>query len=133
MATAGVTLALPLLDAMIPARTLLAQTAAKPTPRLGFIYVPHGAIMDKWTPATEGAGFEFTPILKPVEPFRALTAQLCDRWPEAPPYGGAYPEVVPHLTVAQGADATTFARIALSAESYARNWKRFAAGLKQIG
>jgi len=65
----GVTLALPLLDSMIPARTLLAQTAAKATTRLGFIYVPHGAIMDKWTPATEGAGFEFTPILKPIEPF----------------------------------------------------------------
>jgi hypothetical protein len=66
----GVTMALPLLDAMIPARTLLAQTAAQPKTRLGFVYVPHGAIMDKWTPATEGAGFEFTPILKPLEPFR---------------------------------------------------------------
>jgi hypothetical protein len=63
----GVTLALPLLDAMIPARTLWAQTAAKALPRLGFVYVPHGAIMDKWTPAAEGAGFEFTPILKPLE------------------------------------------------------------------
>jgi hypothetical protein len=66
----GVSLALPLLDSMIPARTLLAQTAAKPLPRLGFVYVPHGAIMAQWTPATEGAGFEFTPILKPLEPFR---------------------------------------------------------------
>jgi hypothetical protein len=66
----GATLALPLLDSMIPARTLLAQTAAKPLPRLGFVYIPHGAIMDKWTPATVGAGFEFTPILKPLEPFR---------------------------------------------------------------
>jgi Protein of unknown function (DUF1552) len=66
----GVTMALPLLESMIPARTLLAQTAARGTSRLGFIYVPHGAIMDKWTPATEGAGFEFTPILKPIEPFR---------------------------------------------------------------
>jgi hypothetical protein len=66
----GATLALPLLDAMVPARTLLAQTAAKGLPRLGFVYVPHGAIMDKWTPAAEGAGFEFTPILKPLEPFR---------------------------------------------------------------
>jgi hypothetical protein len=66
----GATLALPLLDSMIPARTLLAQTAAKPLPRLGFVYVPHGAIMDKWTPATVGAGFEYTPILKPLEPFR---------------------------------------------------------------
>jgi hypothetical protein len=66
----GVSLALPLLDSMIPARTLLAQTAARPVSRLGFIYVPHGAIMDKWTPATVGDGFEFTPILKPLEPFR---------------------------------------------------------------
>jgi hypothetical protein len=65
----GVTLALPLLDAMIPARTLWAQTAAKGVSRLGFVYVPHGAIMDKWTPATQGAGFEFTPILKPLEPY----------------------------------------------------------------
>ena len=66
----GATLALPLLDSMIPARTLLAQTAAKPLPRLGFVYVPHGAIMDKWTPAAVGGGFEYTPILKPLEPFR---------------------------------------------------------------
>jgi len=66
----GVTMALPLLDAMIPARTLLAQTAANPKTRLGFVYVPHGAIMDKWTPASEGAGFEFTPILKPLESHR---------------------------------------------------------------
>ena len=66
----GVTLALPLLDSMIPARTLLAQTAAAVKTRLGFIYVPHGAIMNRWTPASEGAGFEFTPILKPLEPFR---------------------------------------------------------------
>src|SRR5436190_21356488 len=67
---AGATLALPLLDAMVPASTLLAKTAASPTSRLGFVYLPHGAIMDKWTPATEGKGFEFTPILKPLEPFR---------------------------------------------------------------
>ena len=66
----GASLALPLLDSMIPARTLLAQTAAKPVSRLGFVYVPHGAIMDKWTPAAVGSGFEFTPILKPLEPFR---------------------------------------------------------------
>ncbi len=66
----GVTLALPLLDSMVPASTLLGQTAATLSTRLGFVYVPHGAIMDKWTPATEGAGFEFTPILKPLEPFR---------------------------------------------------------------
>ena len=66
----GATLALPLLDAMVPARTLLARTVAAPASRLGFVYLPHGAIMDRWTPATEGADFEFTPILKPLEPFR---------------------------------------------------------------
>jgi hypothetical protein len=43
---------------------------AVPKSRLGFIFFPHGVTMDKWTPASEGAGFEFTPILKPLEPFR---------------------------------------------------------------
>ena len=66
----GAGLALPLLDAMVPARTLLAQSAAAARTRLGFVYVPHGAIMDKWTPAAVGSGFEVTPILKPLEPFR---------------------------------------------------------------
>jgi len=67
----GVTLALPLLDSMIPARTLLAQTAAQPLTRLGFVYVPHGAIMAQWTPETVGAGFEFKTILKPLEEYRS--------------------------------------------------------------
>jgi hypothetical protein len=66
----GATIALPLLDAMIPARTALAQTAANPAPHLGFIYFPHGAIMNQWTPATEGSGFELSPILKPLEAFK---------------------------------------------------------------
>ncbi len=66
----GVTLALPLLDSMVPAQTPLARTAAAGSPRLGFVYVPHGAIMDQWTPKTEGPDFEFTRILKPLEPFR---------------------------------------------------------------
>ncbi|MCU1336007.1 MAG: hypothetical protein JWO19_1588 [Bryobacterales bacterium] len=66
----GTAIALPLLDAMIPARTALAQTAANPTPHLGFIYFPHGAIMNQWTPKTEGAGFELSPILKPLAPFQ---------------------------------------------------------------
>ena len=57
---AGVAIALPLLDSMVPAGTALAQTAANPKSRLGCIYVPHGATMDKWTPATVGNGFEFT-------------------------------------------------------------------------
>src|SRR6478735_2985984 len=67
---AGASIALPLLDAMIPAATALAQTAAAAKPRLAFIYFPHGAIMDHWTPAAEGRDFELSPILKPLEPFR---------------------------------------------------------------
>ena len=55
----GATIALPLLDAMVPAQTPLARTAAAPTQRFGFIYVPHGSIMKEWTPAQEGAGFQF--------------------------------------------------------------------------
>ncbi len=63
-------IALPLLDSMVPSMTALAATAASPKSRLGFVYIPHGAVMDKWTPAREGAGFEFTPILKPLEAHR---------------------------------------------------------------
>ena len=66
----GATIALPFLDAMVPAQTPLARTAAAPAQRFGFIYVPHGSIMKDWTPAQEGAGFEFSPILKPLERFR---------------------------------------------------------------
>jgi hypothetical protein len=65
----GVTLALPLLDSMIPAATVFGQTVAKPRTRFGAIYFPHGAIMPQWTPAAEGAGFELTPILQPLKPF----------------------------------------------------------------
>jgi hypothetical protein len=67
---AGVALALPLLDAMVPALTAQAQSAANIQPRLGFIYVPHGAIMSQYTPDTTGRAFEFKPILKALEPYR---------------------------------------------------------------
>ena len=67
---AGATMALPFLESMVPAMTAQSRTAAAAGSRLGFVYLPHGAIMDRWTPATEGAGFEFTPILKPLEAFR---------------------------------------------------------------
>jgi hypothetical protein len=67
---AGVTVGLPLLDAMIPAWTALAQTAASPKPHMGFMYLPHGAIMDQWTPVAEGRDFELPPILKPFAPFQ---------------------------------------------------------------
>ena len=66
----GVGVALPLVDAMVPALTQAAQTAASPRLRVGFVYIPHGVIMRQWTPAAAGSGFEFTPILKPLEPFR---------------------------------------------------------------
>mgnify|MGYP003353214241 CR=1 FL=1 len=65
---AGAALALPLLDAMVPA---LARAADKPVAqRLGFVYVPNGVIMDAWTPKSEGAGFEMPITLKPLAPFR---------------------------------------------------------------
>lgn len=67
---AGVTIALPLLDAMIPAATALAQTAAAPAPRLGFVYFPHGAVMGHWTPAAVGAEFALSPILTPLAKHR---------------------------------------------------------------
>ena len=66
----GVTLSLPLLDSMVPARTPLVKTAALPKTRFCGIYVPHGATMYKWTPAAEGAGFAFTETLKPLEKLR---------------------------------------------------------------
>jgi hypothetical protein len=66
----GVSVGLPLLDSMIPAQTPLAKTAANSKSRLSCIYVPHGATMDKWTPAADGKGFEFTEILSPLEKFR---------------------------------------------------------------
>ncbi|MBI4265288.1 MAG: DUF1552 domain-containing protein [Acidobacteria bacterium] len=66
----GAVVALPLLDAMVPASTMLAQTPARPVRRFGAIMVPQGAVMDQWTPTTAGADFEFSPILKPIERFR---------------------------------------------------------------
>jgi hypothetical protein len=69
----GTALALPLLDAMIPARTALAQTAAKATPHLGFIYFPHGAVQAQWTPSGEGRIAEFRDILKPLDKYKSMT------------------------------------------------------------
>ena len=66
----GATVALPLLDAMVPAFAGPLETAAKPAARLSFVYVPNGIVMDKWTPAAEGAQYEMTPILEPLAAFR---------------------------------------------------------------
>jgi Protein of unknown function (DUF1552) len=66
----GATIGLPLLEAMVPAMTALAQTAAKPIPRLGFIYHPMGTIYDQWTPSREGTQFDIPRILAPLTPHR---------------------------------------------------------------
>ena len=71
----GATLALPLLDAMVPASTALAQTPANPVRRLGFVYLPNGVArnftgINYWTPTGEGTGFELSPILSPLAPYR---------------------------------------------------------------
>jgi Protein of unknown function (DUF1552) len=70
---AGVTVALPFLESMVPAQTPLKNTAAVPKTRLGCIYVPHGATMYKWTPATEGKDFQFSESLSALEKYRAHT------------------------------------------------------------
>ena len=82
---AGVTLGLPFLDAMVPAGTALAQTAAVPKMRTGFFYLPHGAIMgntshgpaaDRWTPSGSGANFKLSPILSSLEPYKKYVSSF---------------------------------------------------------
>jgi hypothetical protein len=65
----GVTLSLPFLEAMVPAQTALARTAASPQVRLGLCFIPHGAVMNQWTPAKAGP-LELSPILSPLAPHR---------------------------------------------------------------
>lgn len=64
--SASAVLALPFLDAMAPA----AAAAPAAPKRLGFVYFPNGAMMDQWIPKTAGSGFEFTPTLAPLEPYK---------------------------------------------------------------
>src|SRR3954471_9577622 len=66
----GATIALPLLDAMVPALRATKLTAAQPATRLGFIYTPNGIIPRGWLPKPQGANFEFMPTMKALEPFR---------------------------------------------------------------
>ena len=58
---AGATLALPFLDSMVPALTAQTRTAANAIRRLGFVYVPHGVILNQWTPAASGGTVELMP------------------------------------------------------------------------
>ncbi len=83
----GVSVGLPLLDAMIPASTALAQTAAARKLRVGFFYIPHGAIlwntahgpeMDAWTPSGAGADFKLSPILEPLEDYKHLITSIAN-------------------------------------------------------
>ena len=76
----GATLALPLLDAMVPALSVAAKTAANPTRRFGAIFVPLGERPGFWTPAQVGTGFEMSTILKPLEAYRdhmTVVSELC--------------------------------------------------------
>ena len=88
----GVAISLPLLDSMVPALTAQTKTAANVTPRLGCIYIPHGAVMDKWTPVGTGSNFEFSPVLSALERHREnliVLSNLCHHMAEALGDGGA--------------------------------------------
>jgi hypothetical protein len=83
----GAAVGLPLLDAMIPAGTALAQTAAAPKLRTGFFYIPHGAIMwntshgadmDHWTPSGAGADFRLSPIIEPLEKYKRYVTSFAN-------------------------------------------------------
>ncbi len=84
----GASLALPLLDAMIPASTALADTPAAPNARFGVVYLPQGFILEQWTPAKAGRDFEFTRILKPLEPLREHVNVITNLGNGAPRAGG---------------------------------------------
>jgi hypothetical protein len=82
---AGVTVALPFLEAMVPAATAMAQTAANPKMRGGFFYIPHGAVQfdtklgpewDRWTPSGSGASFKLNAITGPLEPFKKYVSSI---------------------------------------------------------
>ena len=99
----GATIGLPLLDAMIPAATALSQTAAAAKPRMGFFYLPHGAIMantrygaemNRWTPDKEGRDFDLKPILEPFAPqkkYMTVVSGLGNRAAESPAVHAIHP------------------------------------------
>ena len=128
----GATLALPLLDAMVPPLSALARTAANPVRRLGFVYIPNGVAMNAsvnyWKPTGEGTTFEFSPILSPLAPFReyvTVVSGLSHRQAEAFGDGGGDHSRASanwlngvHPTQGQGADVragTTVDQIAANA------------------
>jgi hypothetical protein len=108
----GATLALPFLDAMVPAMS--AQAQSKGAPRFAAIYCGNGANMNDWTPPTEGVGFTLSPTLKPLEPFRDRLAVFSglDNFPatDQGDSGGQHPRAAPafmssvHPKQTEGAD-----------------------------
>ena len=88
----GATVSLPLLDSMVPAMTGLAQSPARPVHRFGVVYVPNGMVMENYLPVTQGPGFEMTPTLQGIAPFRervlVLSGLDCVPTPGRP--GGAH-------------------------------------------
>jgi hypothetical protein len=66
----GASLALPLLDSMVPALSSASAQTAQPAKRMGVVYVPNGMAMKSWTPSTEGSGFEITRILRPMKAYQ---------------------------------------------------------------
>jgi hypothetical protein len=82
----GATIALPLLDAMVPALTASQKTAAKPVRRLGIVYHPNGVVYENWLPTGVGTDFQFSRVLAPLERFRnrvLVVTGLADRQAEA--------------------------------------------------
>jgi hypothetical protein len=93
----GATIALPLLEAMVPTGTAWANTPAGKTPkRLAFVGFPHGAIMDRWSPKETGTNYTMSPILQPLEPLRkhlTIVSGLRNKQAETPE---------PHAYIEQG-------------------------------
>src|SRR5580692_5113722 len=100
---AGVALALPFLDSMVPAQTALRKTAANPKTRFTGIFVPHGMAPGYWIPKTEGKGFEFPMIMKPLEPFRDHTVIMSGLWSKSaePPPGTTGADIYDGTTIDQ--------------------------------
>ena len=88
----GATLALPLLDGMVPAFLPLRLSAAAPVKRLGIVYVPNGIVMEQWTPEATGNGFAMKPVMASFEPFRnqlTVVSGLANKQGDALPGEGA--------------------------------------------
>jgi len=88
----GATLALPLLDSMVPAFSPLRVSAAAPVKRLGIVYVPNGIVMEQWTPEATGSGFAMRPVMESFEPFRdqlTVVSGLANKHGDALPGEGA--------------------------------------------